>query len=186
LIECVGDVVSVGEFEALGDAVPVGGAVQFGDGASADEVAQGGKVVPADVGIVTEGDGKGVETEGVGERVATEGVGEGVVPASPWPDGGDDCPTTAAARTGSCFWRWSADCNPKTADLCGNSLRVTCVSVRTETKRATFSGDDLGRSGRMSVRTAVMAPASAPMLMMILVTVPRSVIALVTRFHRDA
>lgn len=47
-----------------------------------------------------------------------------------------------------------------------------------------FSGEGLGKIGR--VKIAVMAPARVPTLIMILVTVPKPEIVLVTRFHPRA
>lgn len=173
-----GEPVPVGEPVALGEAVPVDEAAQVGEAVPGGEAVQVGEGVPADGDTVTEGVGVVAVGEGVvapvGERVVvsvgegvTEGaVGEGVVVASPWIDGGDDCPRTAATSLGPCFWGWPADRNLNTADLCGYSLRGTCEIASIETKRATFSGECLGRSGWIRAKIAVMAAATAPSVRM--------------------
>jgi hypothetical protein len=166
-----GEPVPVGEPVALGEAVPADEAVQDGETVTADEAVQAGEAVPVDgetgtegVGVVSVGEGVGVVS--VGEGVGVVSVGEGVGVVSPWIDGGDDCPTTAAASLGPCFWGWPADRNLNTADLCGYSLRGTCEIVSTETKRATLSGECLGRSGWIRPTIPVMAPATAPSVRM--------------------
>jgi hypothetical protein len=104
--------------------------------------------------------------EGVGRKSVGEDVGEGVGVALPWIDGCDDCSATATTSLAPCFWGYSADFNPNTADLCGYWLRGTCESASTEMKWATFSWACLGMSVRTRVRTAVMAAARPPMLRM--------------------
>jgi hypothetical protein len=91
----------------VGAAVPVGEDVQVG------EAVPEGETVP--VGVEAVGEGVGV---GVGEGSGGEVVG-GVLVVSLWIDTGEDCPTTATARRGPCFWGCSADVNLNTADLCG-------------------------------------------------------------------
>jgi hypothetical protein len=181
--------VPVDEPVALEEAVPADEAVQAGEAVPADEAVQAGEAVPVDgetgtegvgvvsvgegVGVVSVGEGVGVVSVGeglgvvsVGEGLGVVSVGEGVGVVSPWIDGGDDCPTTAAASLGPCSWRWPADRNLNTADLCGYSLRGTCEIASTETKRATLSGECLGRSGWIRPTIPVMAPATAPSVRM--------------------
>ena len=184
----VGEPVPVGELVPVGEPVPVGELVPVGEAVHVDvtvpvaESVQAGVAVPVDesvaVGdVVVVGEAGSVEvetlTEGDGREAVGEGVGGEEMSAPPWVDGDDDCPTTAAISLGPGFGVWSADCNLNTADLRGYSLRGTCESGWTEMKRATFSGECLGKSGKTRVRTAVIAAATAPAARM----------ALVRRFH---
>jgi len=154
----VGVIVPVAESVHAGVAVAVGEPVAVGDAVAVGELGSLGVETP------TEGDGRGAVGEGAGGEVASE---------PSWIDGDDDCPTSTAISLVPCFSPWSADCNLNTADLCGYSLRGTCESGWTEMKRATFSGECLGKSGRTRVRTAVIAAAMAPAARM----------ALLMRFH---
>jgi hypothetical protein len=172
----VGEPVPVGELVPVGEAVHVGVTVPDAESVQAGvAVPVGGPVPVGDAVAVGELGSLGVETptEGEGRGAVGEGVGGEVVSEPSWIDGGDDCPTTATTSLGPGFWGWSADCNLNTADLRGYSLRGTCDSGWTEMKRATFSGECLGKSGRTRVRTAVIAAAMAPAARM----------ALLTRFH---
>jgi hypothetical protein len=158
-----GEPVAVGVPVAVGEAVPADEAAQAGEAIPDGEVAQVGEAVP----VAGETGTEGVGALSVGEGVGAVSVGEGVVVVAPWIDCGDDCPRTAATSLGPCLWGWSADRNLNTSDLCGYSLRGTCEIASTEMKRATFSGECLGRNGWSRARTAVMAAATAPTVTMI-------------------
>src|SRR5712691_7485275 len=84
-----------GEAMQVAEVVPVGEAISVGEAVPADEAVPAGEAVPVGVEIVT---------EGVGGGAVGEGVGGGLVVASPWIDGGEDCPTTARTRLGPRFW----------------------------------------------------------------------------------
>jgi hypothetical protein len=178
----LGETVSADEAGQAGEAVPVDEAVPSGEAVQVGEaVPMGDEMVGEGVGVVSVAEGVGVVSvaEGVGVVLVAEGVGvvsvaegvaggavgEGVV--SPWIDGGDDCPTTAATSLGPGFWGRSADCSLNTADLCEYSLRGTCEITSAEMKRAMFWGECLGRSGWSRARRAVMAVAIAPTVRMI-------------------
>jgi len=176
----VGELVPLGEPVPAGGLVPVGEAAHVGAAVPVAEPVQAGVAVPVGApvavgAVVAVGEPGSVEalTEGDGTGAVGWVVGGEVVSAPPWVDGDDDCPTTAAISLGPCLCGWSADCSLNTADLRGYSLRGTCESGWTEMKRATFSGECLGKSGKTRARTAVIAPAMAPAARM----------ALVRRFH---